>query len=70
MSNKPNHRRQEQRRTETGPRWESSNPGDGANATHVARARTKWKRRAARTERRAGVTTKKFNGARRTRPTT
>jgi hypothetical protein len=70
MSNKPNHRRDEPRRTETGPRWESKDPGAGSNATHVARSRKKWKRRAARTERRTGVTTRKFNGTRRARPTT
>lgn len=52
MSNKPNHRREEQRRTEHGPRWENGNPGKGCNATHVARARKKHKRIRARAERR------------------
>jgi hypothetical protein len=54
MSNRINHRRGEQRRTEHGPRWESQNPGKGCNATHVARARRAWKRIKARAARRAG----------------
>lgn len=52
MSNKPNARRDEQRRTEHGPRYENPNPGAGCNATHVACARAKWKRRTARKQRR------------------
>ncbi len=52
MSNKPNHRREEARRTEHGPRYENPNPGAGCNATHVARARAKWKRLTARKARR------------------
>lgn len=55
MSNKPNPRRGEKRRTETGPRWESANPGKGSNSTHVARARRRRKRERARRERRAPV---------------
>jgi hypothetical protein len=55
MSNKTNPRRQRGKRTETGPRYESHNPGEGCNSTHVARSRKKWKRRASRTERRNGV---------------
>jgi hypothetical protein len=43
MSNRPNHRRNELRRTENGPRWESHNPGKGCNSTHVARSRKGWK---------------------------
>ncbi len=35
-----------------GPRYESSNPAAGCNATHVARARAKWKRRKNRAFRR------------------
>lgn len=54
MSNKPNHRREEERRTEHGPRYENRNPGKGCNATHVARARAKWKRRKTRADRRFG----------------
>lgn len=52
MSNKPNHRRQEKRRTEHGPRYENANPGAGCNATHVARGRKKWKKLNTRIERR------------------
>lgn len=52
MSNKPNPRRGEARRTEHGPRHENPNPGKGANATHVARARRKHKVRARRKARR------------------
>lgn len=55
MSNRQNYRRGESRRTENGPRWESRNPGAGCNSTHVARSRRKWKRRAARIERRTGA---------------
>ena len=33
------------------PRYESSDPGAGCNATHVARARSKWKRITARQDR-------------------
>ncbi len=52
MSNHTNSRRGDKKRTETGPRYESKNPGAGCNATHVARARRKHKRRATRAERR------------------
>lgn len=52
MSNRVNHRRAERRRTEHGPRWENPNPGKGSNSTHVARARSAWKRIGVRTERR------------------
>lgn len=44
MSNRTNYRRSEERRTENGPRRESRNPGKGCNSTHVARARSAWKR--------------------------
>lgn len=53
MSNRPNHRRGERRRTETGPRYENPNPGAGCNATHVARARRAWKRLMAKAHRRS-----------------
>ncbi len=56
MSNHDNHRRAETKRPETGPRYESHNPGEGCNSTHVARSRRKWKRRIARAERRTGRT--------------
>ena len=44
MSNHDNPRRGDKKRTETGPRWESHNPGKGCNSTHVARARKGWKK--------------------------
>lgn len=59
MANKTNPRRAGAKRTETGPRWESHNPGEGCNSTHVARARKSWKKRAARSERRNGETSPK-----------
>jgi len=48
------------KRTENGPRWESSNPGSGSNSTHVARSRKWWKNFSRRTERRTGATSSKF----------
>ena len=68
MSSHPNHRRGEPRRQDNGPSYESHTPAAGCNSTHVARSRKKWKRRAARSERRNGVTTKKWHGPRRRRP--
>jgi hypothetical protein len=59
MSNRNNPRRGDKRRTEHGPRWENGDPGAGCNSTHVARARKKWKKRAARSERRTGKTSPK-----------
>lgn len=52
MTNRNNARRDDKRRTEHGPRWENPDPGKGCNATHVARARAKWKRINARKARR------------------
>lgn len=52
MSNRTNYRREEDRRSEHGPRWENGDPGKGCNSTHVARARKKWKRAQSRAERR------------------
>ena len=60
MSNHDNHRRNEKKRTETGPRWECHNPGKGCNSTHVARARKKWKRLLNRLERRTGKRKRRF----------
>ena len=63
MSNRVNHRRRgrQDKRTETGPRWENPDPGAGCNSTHVAKGRKKWKRLAARVERRTDkVDTGKF----------
>ncbi|MDQ3034905.1 MAG: hypothetical protein M3Y87_21030 [Myxococcota bacterium] len=68
MSNHDNHRRAETKRTETGPAWESADPGAGCNSTHVARARRGWKRVSARTERRTGATSPKYAGSARVRP--
>ncbi len=53
MSNKKNYRRDELRRSEHGPRYENSDPGKGANSTHVARGRARWKRINQRKDRRA-----------------
>lgn len=58
MSQRKNHRRGEKRHQDNGPTWESPTPGAGCNSTHVARARTKSKRRANRVERRTGA----YNG--------
>ena len=60
MSNHDNHRRGEKKRTETGPSYESANPGAGCNSTHVARSRKKWKRRQARAKRRTGENCKSY----------
>ncbi len=57
MANKDNHRRAEEKRTEHGPRWEN-----GITDRNSANSRKKWKRRAARTERRTGTVTKKYHG--------
>lgn len=64
MSNHDNHRRDEKKRTEHGPTFESQNPGKGSNATHVARSRKKWKRREARCARRTGHSLPSFRGGR------
>lgn len=57
-------RRKQKDRTENGPRWESQNPGEGSNSTHVARARRWWKRFANRSTRRTGTTSPKYHGGR------
>lgn len=64
MSGAANHRRGEARRQDNGPTWESHTPAAGCNSTHVARSRAKWKRRAARAERRTGENWSKFHGTR------
>jgi len=64
----PNHRRDQGRRSEHGPRWENPDPGAGCNSTHVARSRRRWKRIAARTERRTGETSPKYRGPTHQRP--
>ncbi len=52
MSNHDNAKRGEKKRTETGPKWEAG----GSNNSCVARARKKYKKRAARQLRRTGKT--------------
>ena len=52
MSNRTNHRRDEERRSEHGPRYEAKDPGKGCNSTHVARGRRKWKTLTRRKDRR------------------
>lgn len=54
MSSHKNHRRGHGRIQGNGPRWENKNPEAGCNSTHVARARSAWKRLDARKERRTG----------------
>lgn len=43
MSASPNHRRGHRRIQERGPRWEHPDPSKGCNATHVARARRRYR---------------------------
>jgi hypothetical protein len=63
MSNHANHRRGlDHNLQDHGPTWESHTPAAGCNSTHVARSRTKWKRRNAKALRRTGETLSKFNG--------
>lgn len=64
MSSGPNHRRGHDRITDNGPTYEGGPACSGCNSTHVARSRSKWKRRAARAERRTGKNWQNFNGAR------
>jgi hypothetical protein len=52
MSNHDNHRREDVKRTENGPRWKTT--GNYPNPPQVARARRSWKRLLARKERHAG----------------
>lgn len=54
MSNGPNHRRGHGRITDNGPTWEGGPPSSGCNSTHVARSRSKWKKRKHRAFRRTG----------------
>jgi len=56
MSTGPNHKRGHGRIQGNGPRWENKNPEAGCNSTHVARSRSKWKKRHARRLRRTGAT--------------
>lgn len=54
MSSGPNHRRGHSHIQDNGPTWEGGPPCSGCNSTHVARSRSKWKRRNSRSERRTG----------------
>jgi hypothetical protein len=61
MSNHDNPRRDELKRTEHGPRWETRE----CDSPSVAHARKKWKQRAARAERRTdGVSNAGYHGGR------
>jgi hypothetical protein len=65
LSNKKNPRRdgaKNEKRTENGPRYENANPGAGCNSTHVAKSRSKWKKRRTRSLRRNGETSPKVHG--------
>ena len=68
MSNHTNPRKNENHRTENGPRWEDGNPGKGCNSTHVAKARAWWKRYKNRAERHTGGPARNFNYVDRGRP--
>ena len=52
MSSGPNHRRGHGRIQDHGPTWEGNPPASGCNSTHVARSRSKWKKRKHRAFRR------------------
>ena len=54
MSNHKNHRRDHDAIQDNGPTWEGGPPSSGCNSTHVARSRTKWRKRGRRAERRTG----------------
>lgn len=60
MSQRKNHRRGEAGHQDNGPTYENRTPNKGCNSTHVARSRTKWKRRLARAVRRTGGVSCKF----------
>jgi len=71
VTNKHNPRRdgpKNEKRTETGPRYENANPGHGCNSTHVAKSRKDWSDIATRSERRTGKTSPKVNKPTRERP--
>lgn len=65
MSTKPNHRRGEGRKQDSGSSWEGE-PNDGGAGIRTAR-RT-WRRLLARSERRTGKSSAKFHGGVRVRP--
>ena len=47
MSTHANKRRGHGKVQDTGPTWEGGPPASGCNSTHVAKSRSKWKRRSA-----------------------
>ena len=65
VSTKPNHRRGEGRKQDSGSTWEGE-PNDGGEG--IRNARRNWRRLRARAERRTGKTSVKFFGAPRVRP--
>ena len=60
MSQRINHRRDEDRHQDNGPTWEGGPPNSGCNSTPVARSRKSWKRLASRAQRRTGQLPGKF----------
>lgn len=66
MSQRPNHRRGEERHQDNGPtfRGDQSTPNSGCNSTSVAKARAWWKSFKNRTTRRTGKVSPKFAGGR------
>ena len=54
MSQRINHRRGGKRHQDNGPIWENGNPMAGCNSTHVARARSAWRKIGRRKLRRNG----------------
>jgi len=54
MSQRINHRREGKRYQDNGPRYENGNPMAGCNSTHVARARSAWRKIGRRKLRRNG----------------
>lgn len=63
-----NNRRCHGRIQDHGPIYENGTPAKGCNTTHVARSRRKWKRRAARAERRTEAPFANWRGSRRLPP--
>jgi hypothetical protein len=59
MSSGPNHRRGHGHIQDNGPTWEGQPPCSGCNSTHVARARSWWRKKGRRMERRTGSRTSK-----------
>jgi hypothetical protein len=60
MSNHKNHRRGHAAIQDHGPAYESHTPAAGCNSTHVARARTWWKKLRNQSLRRNGAVSKHF----------